>query len=178
MRPLSFQERPGEVMNVPPLPFGRAPLWLWAAPALLLAFASPALSADPMPAAAAVRILHQEGRWTGTAGGDLLSDSTASMFLISGELQNTGDRSLAYVKLLFELLDSDGAVLASEYGYNHGAEDLRRPDYEAGKVGREALHLEPLAPAAKDMFRMLFVRGSMPAHFDHWRVRVLSAGYE
>jgi hypothetical protein len=165
-------------MNVPLLTFRRARLWPSARVVLLLALATPALAVDPTPPASAVRILHQAGRWTGTAGGDMLSDSTHSMFLISGALQNAGDRPLAYVKLRFELLDSDGVVLASEYGYNHGAEDLRRPGYEAGKVGRKALHLEPIAPGAVDMFRMLFVRGSMPAHFDHWRVRVLGAAYE
>lgn len=145
---------------------------------MLLTLAASALLAAPTPPAATVRILHQQGRWTGTAGGDVLGDSTDSMFLISGELQNTGDRPLAYVKLRFELLDANDTVLAGEYGYNHRAEDLRRPDYEAGKVGREALDVSPLAPGAKDMFRMLFLRGAMPAHFDHWRVRVLSVGYE
>jgi hypothetical protein len=139
---------------------------------------SPGPTAAVTPAGApAVRILRQSARWTGLAGPDPLSDETESLFLISGELRNGGRRPIAYVKLGFELLDDAGLVLASEYGYNRKAEDLRRPDYEAGHVSRDRLHIEPLAPGATDAFRMIFFRSDVP-RFEKWRVRVMEVGYE
>ena len=147
--------------------------------ALLVALVagSPGATAPVTPAGdSAVRITRQAARWTGFGGPDLLSDGTESLFLISGELRNGGTRPVAYVKLGFELLDDTGLVLASEYGYNRKAEDLRGPEYEAGQVSRDELHIEPLAPGATDDFRMIFFRVDVP-RFEKWRVRVLEVGY-
>lgn len=97
------------------------------------------------------------------------------LFLISGELQNISGRPVGYVKLRFELLDATGKIVASEEGYNRKAEDLHRPDYEAGKVSRAQLHIRPLAPGTHDTFRMMFIRSEVP-RFRHWRVRVVTVG--
>ena len=143
--------------------------------AALLWAAVGAAPPQPTPAASpAIHLTRQAARWTGIGGTDALADHTQDYFVISGELQNVGRAPIAYVKLRFELLDRDGTVIASEYGYNHRAEDLRGPDYEDGRVSRAALHIPPLAAGERDSFRMLFIRSQIRP-FDHWRVRVLDA---
>ena len=142
--------------------------------ALLWAVVGAAPPPPPPVPSAPIQLTRQAARWTGIGGTDGLADHTADYFVISGELRNVGRMPIAYVKLRFELLDHDGAVVASEYGYNHRAEDLRGPDYEDGRVSRAALHIPPLAPGKRDSFRMLFIRGQIPP-FDHWRVRILEA---
>ena len=105
-----------------------------------------------------VQLARQEARWAGPGGGDIFTDTSGSWFVISGDVRNAGRKPLAYVKLLFELVDGDGTALASEHGYNHRAEDLRLPDYEAGKIRRadlpEALgrlgHLKSLSITASE----------------------------
>src|SRR6185503_6750769 len=96
-------------------------------------------AADPTPADPGIRIVRKEARWTALGGATELSDTGDSVFVVSGDLRNTGRRPIESVKLVYELLDHLHAVVASEYGYNHSAEDLRRPDFEAGQVDRKAL---------------------------------------
>lgn len=124
-----------------------------------------------------VQVARQEARWAGPGGDDLLNDTSGSWFVISGDVRNAGPKPLAYVKLLFELVDANGSALASEHGYNHRAEDLRLPDYEAGKISRADLRIPPLQPGESDSFRMLFIRSEIP-RFSGWRVRVLEARAE
>lgn len=141
---------------------------LAAAFAVLLTAASP-----PPTAAPAARIVAQQARWTGLAAGDQLGANDDNLFLISGEVRNDGAAPLADVRLVYELV-ADGAVVASEYGYNRRAERLRDPEVESGAVRRETLAIAPLQPGESDLFRMVFVRGAVP-RFDTWRVRVEAA---
>lgn len=127
--------------------------------------------------AAAVQLSRQEARWAGPGGSDLLSDTSTSWFVISGDVRNAGAVPLAYIKLMFELVDDQGTALASEHGYNHRAEDLPLPAYEAGTIPRADLHIQPLQPGESDTFRMLFIRSEVP-RFSGWRVRVLEVGDE
>ena len=138
----------------------------------LVASSSPGV--EPASAPPAVRILWQEARWASIAGPTELSEGTDSVFVISGELQNAGPSPVESVKVVYELLDEMHAVVASEYGYNHAAEDLRSPEYERGEVKREGLDVRPLAPGAIDLFRMVFFRNEVP-RFARWRVRVTEA---
>jgi hypothetical protein len=150
-------------------------------PALLLTVAlAAAVTPSPLPltppaiAPLSARIVSQAARWTGLLAIDPLADDSESMFLISGEVQNTGSAPLAWVKLGYELL-ADGdpdVVLASEYGYNFRAESLRSPAIEAGEGTATPARIVPLAPGERDLFRMVFFRADVP-RFDRWRVRIL-----
>lgn len=120
-------------------------------------------------------VSRQEARWAGPGGGDILNDPSSNWFVISGDVRNADSKPLAYVKLVYELIDESGTTLASEHGYNHRAEDLRLPAYEAGEIRRADLHIPPLQPGESDSFRMLFIRSEIP-RFSGWRVRVLEVG--
>lgn len=133
-------------------------------------------AAEPTPDEPALRILRQQARWTALTGATELGDASDSVFVVSGELRNVGRRPVDSVKLVYELLDELHSVVASEYGYNRSAEDLRRPDYEAGQVGRDALEVRPIAPGETDPFRMVFFRSEVPP-FVRWRVRVIEVKY-
>ena len=126
--------------------------------------------------ASGVRILWQQARWATLGGPDELGNAGDSVFVISGELRNASGRSIWSVKLHYDLLDELHGRVASEYGFNRGAEDLRRADYESGAVGRAALDVQPLAPGAVDLFRMVFFRREVPP-FAHWRVRIGDVEY-
>lgn len=124
---------------------------------------------------AEVRIVNQAARWTGLLAMDELKDDSATMFLISGEIENVGPGSVVYVKLGYELLADRGdgeVVLATEYGYNFRAEALRSAAVEAGEVSPTMVPVRPLGPGEKDLFRMVFFRSDVPK-FDRWRVRIL-----
>ena len=121
------------------------------------------------------QVSRQEARWAGPGGGDILSDPSSTWFVISGDVRNADSKPLAYVKLVYELVDDSGTTLASEHGYNHRAEDLRLPAYEAGTIRRADLHIPPLQPGESDSFRMMFIRIEVP-RFSSWRVRVLEVG--
>ena len=123
-----------------------------------------------------VRILWQQARWATIGSPDDLGNSGDSVFVVSGELRNASSRSIWSVKLHYELLDELHQRVASEYGYNRSAEDVRRADFESGAVGRAALDVRPLAPGAVDLFRMVFFRREVPP-FAHWRVRIGDVEY-
>lgn len=149
-------------------------MWMPIAAVTLVATAI-ASAAEVDAPASLVQLSRQEARWAGPGGGDVLNDTSSSWFVISGDVRNASTTPVAYVKLLFELIDDHGSALASEHGYNHGAEDLRLPAYEAGTIRRADLHIRPLQPGESDTFRMLFIRSEVP-HFSGWRVRVLEVG--
>lgn len=145
--------------------------------ALVVAAATPrpGLAPGSSSDARGVRITNQSARWTSLLAVDELKDSADTMFVISGEIENTGAMAVSWVKLEYELLadTADGeAVLASEYGYNFRAEALRSPAVEGGDLPATAVPVRSLAPGEKDLFRMVFFRADVP-HFDRWRVRVL-----
>ena len=146
-----------------------------ARPARLAPAAPPAAPAPAEADAGPVRVINQAARWTGLLTMDDLQGESESMFLISGEVENTSSMPVTFVKLGYELLadTSDGeVVLASEYGYNFRAEALRSSPVEAGDVARAAVPVRPLGPGERDLFRMVFFRSDVP-RFDRWRVRVL-----
>lgn len=98
---------------------------------------------------------------------DDLQGGAETIFVISGEVENTGSEPVAWVKLGYELTEGRGAdtvVRASEYGYNGRAESLRGSEPHAT--------VQPLAPGEKNLFRMMFFRSDVP-RFDAWRVRIL-----
>jgi hypothetical protein len=138
---------------------------------------SATLGEEAKDPAAFVRLSRKEARWAGPGGGDFLTDASESWFVISGDVRNTSTVPLAHVKLVYELTGDDGITLASEYGYNRRAEDLRLPEYEAGTLRRADLRIPPLLPGETDSFRMLFFRTEVP-RFTRWRVRVLEVGRE
>ncbi len=132
-------------------------------------------SAAPVAGAVGARVVNQSARWTGLLAGDELKDEAETMFVISGEVENTGPEPITWVKHEYELLadSSDGeVVLASEYGYNFRAEALRSAAVEAGDIAPTAVPIQALAPGEKDLFRMVFFRADVP-RFDRWRVRIL-----
>jgi hypothetical protein len=137
---------------------------------------SPALAPTPLAGAAnGVRVVSQSARWTGLLAIDELKDGEETMFVISGELENTGPGPVSWVKLGYELLGDDNqgdVVLASEYGYNFRAEALRSAPVEAGDVAPDSVPVCPLDPGEKDLFRMVFFRADVP-RFARWRVRIL-----
>lgn len=148
---------------------------LLAAVALAAATPHPGLAPGSSTDAAGVRIADQSARWTSLLAGDELKESADTMFVISGQIENTGATAVSWVKLEYELVadTADGeAVLASEYGYNLRAEALRSPAVEAGEVPVTAVPVRSLAPGEKDLFRMVFFRADV-SHFDRWRVRIL-----
>jgi hypothetical protein len=145
----------------------------------IIALLATLLIADPAPTAApevhGVRIAQQSARWTGLIPLDDLQGADETMFIISGEIENTGLAPVAWVKLGYELLDGSDdhpIVLASEFGYNRRAEALREIEPEAGAAGRPAPPVPPLAPGEKDLFRMVFFRADV-RQFTRWRVRIL-----
>lgn len=145
--------------------------------AVVIAVATPHPEWSPAAAsnAAGIRIVSQGARWTSLLAGDELKVSGDTMFLISGEIENTGAAPVSWVKLAYELLaDTTGGevVLASEYGYNVRAEALRSPPVEAGATPPTAVPVRSLAPGERDLFRMVFFRADVP-RFDRWRVRIL-----
>lgn len=147
---------------------------------LCLAMVAAEPPATPLPPSAgdrrsAIEIVEQNARWMNLLAADELSGDGASFYVISGTLRNAGSSSVGHVRLGFDLVDADGVVVASEYGYNRRAEDLRLPEYEAGKIPRSDLHIRPLAAGESDTFRMMFVRGAVPA-FSSWSIRVLEIG--
>jgi len=142
--------------------------------AVVLGFAvvTPPASTTPSADNPGARIVSQSARWTGLVTMDELQDGSETMFLISGEIENGGPTPIAWVKLGYELLGEDDAVLASEYGYNFRAEALRGAAVEAGEVASADVPIRALAPGEKDMFRMVFFRSDVP-RFERWRVRIL-----
>jgi len=146
---------------------------IWLAAALAAAVA-PSPAGTPAELGG-VKIVSQSARWTGLLAVDELKDDADSIFVISGEVENTGTRPITWVKLSYELLadTADGdVVLASEYGYNFRAEALRSPAVEAGDVLPTAVPVRALQPGERDLFRMVFFRADVP-RFDRWRVRIL-----
>jgi hypothetical protein len=119
-----------------------------------------------------IRVRWAQAQWTGLAPDGPLGRDEQTMFLISGELENVGGQPIAWVKLRFDLLDDGYEVLASEYGYNRGAEALREPAIEKGEAAAEALHIPAIEPGQADGFRMTFFRADVP-RFTRWRVKVL-----
>lgn len=136
----------------------------------------PVAQAGDVPASI-VQVSRQEARWAGPGGGDFFTDPSSTWFVISGDVRNADSKPLAYVKLIYELFDENGTTLASEHGYNHRAEDMRLPAYEAGTIPRADLKIAPLQPGETDLFRMVFIRSEVPK-FTGWRVRVLEVGGE
>lgn len=90
-----------------------------------------------------------------------------SMFVMRGELRNTGKRPVRYVVLRYELLDDKGKVLKDAEGYNRSAESMR-PD-EQGKVDAEKV--TPIVAGGTDSYRMVFFHDEVP-RFATQRVRV------
>lgn len=145
--------------------------------AVVIAAVTPHPEGSPAVAAptAGIRIVSQAARWTSLLTADELRDNGDTMFLISGEIENTGAGPVRWVKLTYELLAdtaSGEVVLASEYGYNRRAEALRSPAVEAGTTPATAVPVRSLAPGDTDRFRMVFFRADVP-RFDRWRVRIL-----
>lgn len=91
-----------------------------------------------------------------------------SVFVMRGEIRNKGNDPIHHVVLRYELLDASGKVLHDAEGYNRGAESMR-PD-EEGTVRPDKV--VPLAPGAKDSFRMVFFHDEVPK-FTNQRVRVV-----
>lgn len=131
----------------------------------LLVAATPLASPPPV-----ARIVSQQARWTQLAQPGELAADDEDLFVISGELRNDGTVPLAAVRLVYELT-ADGTVVAREHGYNRRAEALRDPEVETGAVAPATLAIAPLRPGDADLFRMAFVRGTVP-RFDGWRVRI------
>ncbi len=118
-----------------------------------------------------VRVLSHSGEWTFLP---LLADveRAVTTFLISGQLENTSDKPLTYVKLQFELLGEDEIVVFRDYGYNRKAEALREEAYETGQKMLADMGTEEVGVGAHDGFRFFFFKEEVP-EFRSYRIRVL-----
>jgi len=118
-----------------------------------------------------VRLLSHRGQWTFlpllTEGG-----RAVTTFLISGQLENTSDKPLTYVKLQFELLGEDEVVVFRDYGYNRKAEALREETYETRQKALADMGIEEIGVGAHDGFRFFFFKEDLP-EFRSYRIRVL-----
>jgi hypothetical protein len=127
-----------------------------------------------------VAIERHSAYWTsvfglGLSGGGAHGTEGPALLIIRGELRNNAGRPLDHVKLLFELLDSNRRVVASEYGYNLGAETLRPLDSPHPVNLAAGPTVSPIRAGGTDGFRMMFLREEIPA-FESYRVRVIGAG--
>ncbi len=124
---------------------------------------------------AAVVIVSHDAAWTsafgfgwdpGTGGADLL--------LIRGQLRNRSERPLDHVRLVFELLDREGRVMAAEEGYNRASETLRVVESPVPIAEGPAVARRAIPRGGADGFRMMFAREELPA-FAAYRIRVLES---
>lgn len=137
----------------------------------------PDVTLTPVPGALvqteglSVRFLSHRGEWTFLP---LLADveRAVTTFLISGQLENTSDKPLTYVKLQFELLGEDEIVVFRDYGYNRKAEALREEAYETGQKMLADMGIEEVGVGAQDRFRFFFFKEEVP-EFRSYRIRVL-----
>ena len=124
-----------------------------------------------VPPDAGIRILSHRGEWGSFFGS---GGSGESYFLLAGELENTSDKPLTYVKLQFELLNEEGTVVIRDFGYNRKAEALREEEYESGKKSLTEMKIEQLAAGAKDGFRFFFFKSDIP-EFRTYRIRFVES---
>lgn len=96
-----------------------------------------------------------------------LFESRDGLFVVAGRLENLSGQALAHVELLFELLDADGNVVASEEGFNRKAEALFDDVDEAAAI-------ESIPAGGDDSYRMIFFGDEVPG-FDAPRVSVRKA---
>jgi hypothetical protein len=99
-----------------------------------------------------------------------LGNQQPLLFVIRGTLRNTSPIACHHAALVFEVLDRDGRVVASENGYNRRAETLRPIDSPFPMVEEEH-SIEPIPAGATDTFRMILVGSDTPP-FTTYRVRV------
>lgn len=116
-----------------------------------------------------VQLTAHKGEWSSFAS---MEGDAEPIFLITGQLKNTSDKPLAYVKFQFELLDEDGVVLIRDHGYNRKAEALREEEYESGKKSLQAMAIEQLKGGMEDSFRFLFFKSDIP-EFRSYRIRIM-----
>jgi hypothetical protein len=118
-----------------------------------------------------VQVVSHRGEWSTLAS---MEGTPELIFLIAGQLKNTTDKPLTYVKFQFELLDEDSVVLVRDYGYNRKAEALREEEYESGKKSLADMGIEGLGAGAQDSFRFLFFKTDIP-EFQSYRIRILES---
>jgi hypothetical protein len=118
-----------------------------------------------------VQIESYQGEWTSFAS---MEGDAAPIFLITGQLKNTAEKPLTYVKIQFELLDEDGVVITRDYGYNRKAEALREEAYENGKKTLADMEVENLGAGQQDSFRFLFFKSDIP-EFRSYRIRIMES---
>jgi hypothetical protein len=118
-----------------------------------------------------VQITAHRGEWTTFAS---MEGGGEQIFLITGQLKNTKDKPLAYVKMQFELLDEDGVVILRDYGYNRKAEALREEAYESGKKSLADMQIENIGAGIEDSFRFIFFKSDIP-EFRSYRIRILES---
>jgi Protein of unknown function (DUF3179) len=113
------------------------------------------------------------GRILAGIGGGNRTD-TAPLLVIRGDLRNTSGHTLGHVKLVYELLDANGRVVAQESGYNRGGEALRPTDATLPAELRGQERVAPIPKNGTDTFRMFFLRDDVPP-FETYRIRVVEA---
>lgn len=124
-----------------------------------------------VPPNVAIRIITHRGEWSAffsTGGGD------APFFLIAGQLENTSEKPLSYVKFQFELLNKNGIVAHRDHGYNRQAEALREEDYETGKKSLAEMKIDLVVTGAQDGLRFFFFQDET-SEFASYRIRVLES---
>jgi hypothetical protein len=118
-----------------------------------------------------VRLLSHSGEWTSFFS---MSGGAEAILLINGQLENTSDKPLSYVKLQFELLGEDNVVVFRDHGYNRKAEALREEVYESGKKSLADMKVEQIGVGERDDFRFIFFKADVP-EFQSYRIRVLES---
>ncbi len=126
---------------------------------------------------AAAAIVEHAAYWTDFPGlGIGAGDGRAQLpgvLVIRGKIRNESATPLDHISLTFDLLNDAGQVVASEAGYNYGAETLRNIDSPV-PVKVEHPPAIPVPPGRTDTFRMMFLRDEIPS-FDSYRIRVTDA---
>ncbi len=104
------------------------------------------------------------GMFLGMGEGGADPGAENSVLVLTGRVTNVSEEPIDHVVLKFELLDTNGATLYFEEGYNHLAEDLLDGPRTRGTG-------TPIEPGRSDAFRMLFFGEELPS-FESHRVSV------
>ncbi|HSP97535.1 MAG TPA: helix-hairpin-helix domain-containing protein [Candidatus Dormibacteraeota bacterium] len=91
------------------------------------------------------------------------------VYAVNGSLENGGAQPLHAIRVRVDLLDRDGAVVATRDGYNLGAEALlEQPDTAIAS-------LPAVAPGNRDPLRMTIDKAEIPRPFTSARLTIVEA---
>jgi hypothetical protein len=127
------------------------------------------LTTEPAADPNIAKVTEVRSYWTsfGGSGGFMLQpgsdtlETRGGLFVVAGIVQNTSERTLHHVELRFDLLDETGRLVASEQGYNRGAEVLVEVDVPGVAKASPDL-VKPIPAGGEDSYRMIFIGDEVP----------------